>query len=36
LQQMQTPASRKGMMAAFDASPEALGQAALTAAQAPR
>ncbi|MBT9610927.1 type II toxin-antitoxin system Phd/YefM family antitoxin [Aquabacterium sp.] len=36
LQQMQTPASRQGMMAAFDASPEALGRAALAAAQAPR
>jgi len=36
LLQMQTPASRQGMMAAFDASPEALGQAALAAAQAPR
>lgn len=31
LQQMQTPASRQGMMDAFDASPEALGQAALEA-----
>ncbi len=31
LLQMQTPASRQGMMDAFDASPEALGQAALEA-----
>lgn len=33
LLQMQTPASRQGMMEAFDASPEALGQAALIAAR---
>ena len=31
LLQMQTPASRQGMLDAFDASPEALGQAALEA-----
>ena len=31
LQQMQTPASRQGMLAAFDASPEELGAAALAA-----
>jgi antitoxin Phd len=36
LLQMQTPASRQGMMNAFSASPESLGQAALTAGQAPR
>ena len=36
LQQMQTPASRQGMMDAFDAAPEAMGQAALAAAQAAR
>lgn len=35
LQQMQTPASRQGMMDAFDASPDDLGQAALAAVQAP-
>jgi prevent-host-death family protein len=32
LQQMQTPASRQGMMDAFDASPDELGAAALAAA----
>lgn len=34
LMQMQTPASRQGMMAAFEATPEALGMAAAAAAQA--
>ncbi len=36
LQQMQTPAAQQGMMDAFDASPEALGQAALAAVAAAR
>ena len=35
LQQMQTPASRQGAMAAFDADPQALGQAALAAVARP-
>ncbi|NBD20969.1 type II toxin-antitoxin system prevent-host-death family antitoxin [Aquabacterium fontiphilum] len=34
LQQMQSPASRAGVMDAFDASPEELGLAAMAAAQA--
>jgi len=33
LEQMQTPAARKGMEAAFNASPEALGKAAVEAAK---
>ena len=34
LQQMQTPQARQGIMDAFDASPEELGQAAVNAARA--
>ncbi len=36
LARMQTPGSRKGMKAAFDASPEALGRAALAGAKRAR